>query len=106
MNYVHQKLNEDVQSISGTYTPLKELHIKHNDREVLCVIGAAVVDTACCGSGNFAYATVPGYIVGLKEKTNEDGLPVSRIEPVEEDSKREIAQMIKKTEGIQNINFW
>ena len=106
MDYVHQILNEDIQSISGTYTPLKELYIKHNGREILCIIGNAVVDTACCGSGNFAYATIPGYIVGLKEKTNEAGLPVSRIEPLEEASRREIAQIIKKEEGIQNINFW
>jgi len=105
--YTHQELNTDIQSISGTYTPLKELRLKQNGREVLCVIGQAVVDTACCGSGNFMYATVPGYIEAWKAKTSESGLAVSRVEPIEDEAvRREVAKSLKDTEQVFNINFW
>ncbi len=106
MDYVHQTLNEDIQSISGTYTPTQELRLKHNGQEVLCVIGTAIVDTACCGSGNFIYATVPGFIIDWKYKHNDSGLSVSQVESLDDAAKREIAGFIKSTEGIQNINFW
>ena len=106
MDYVHQTLNEDIQSISGTYTPTKELRLKHNGQEVLCVIGTAIVDTACCGSGNFIYATVPGYIIDWKSKRNDSGLSVSQVESLDQAARREIAGLIKNTESIQNINFW
>ena len=77
MRYVHQELGKELVSISGTYTPLKELRLKHDGSDILCVIGNAVVDTACCGSGSFAYATVTGYIVTWKEGRNESDSPIS-----------------------------
>lgn len=107
MDYVHLELDEDIVSVSGTYTPLKELRLRQNGREVLCVIGSAVVDTACCGSGSFAYATVPGYIEAWRDGTNEAGSPVSRVEPIRyEPAKREVSKTIRETENIWNINFW
>jgi hypothetical protein len=107
MAYVHQKLDEDMQSISGTYTPLRELKLVYNSREALCVIGRAIVDTACCGSGNFMYATVPGFIVEWKGSFNEQGLSVSLVEPVrDEAARREMARSVKENEHIYNIDFW
>jgi hypothetical protein len=107
MDYVHLEVGEDIVSISGTFTPLKELRLKHNGRDVLCVIGQAVVDTACCGSGSFVYATVPGYIDAWKEGTSEGGAPMSRVEPIhDEATRREVAKTIKESENIWNINFW
>ena len=106
MDYVHQKLEQDIQSISGTYTPLKELRLEHNGGDILSVIGSAVVDTACCGSGSFLYATVPGYILAWKERTNESGLSVSKVEPVrDEETRREVSKVLRETENIYNINF-
>ena len=43
MVYVHQELGEDIRSISGAYTPIKELRLDINGRDVLSVIGMAVV---------------------------------------------------------------
>ncbi|UCG82878.1 MAG: hypothetical protein JSW38_11960 [Dehalococcoidia bacterium] len=106
MDYVHQELGQEIQSISGTYTPLKELRLEHNGGDILSVIGSSVVDTACCGSGSFLYATVPGYIVAWKERTNESGLAVSQVEPVrDEATKREISKALRETENIYNVNF-
>jgi hypothetical protein len=107
MEYVHQELGQDIQSISGTYTPMKELRLPEDGRDVLCVIGMAVVDTACCGSGSFVYATVPGYIVSWKDGKGPAGGSVSQVEPITDDAaKREISRVLRETEGIYNVNFW
>ena len=107
-DYVHQKLGEDVQSISGTYTPQKELRLKYNGKDVLCVIGMAVVDTACCGSGSFLYATIPGYVVNWKGSKNESGLAVSQVKPIEDEhARQEVARIVKEAQDIftHNVNF-
>ena len=107
MDYIHQELGQEVQSISGTYTPLKELRLQEDGIEVLCIIGNSVVDTACCGSGSFIYATVPGRILKWKERTNDAGMPVSEIEPVNDVTvRRKVMKELKETEHIQNVNFW
>jgi hypothetical protein len=107
IDYTHQELEQEIRSISGIYTPLKELRLKHNGSDVLCVIGSAVVDTACCGSGSFLYATVPGHIHAWKERVNGSGLPVSAVEPVRDETvKRQVARELKETENIHNVNFW
>lgn len=105
-DYVHQKLGEDIQSISGTYTPQKELRLDYNGKHVLCVIGMAVVDTACCGSGSFRYATIPGYVVTWKGGQNESGLSVSQVESLEEEKARQaVEKILRETENINNFNF-
>jgi hypothetical protein len=108
-DYAHLELGQDIESISGTYTPLKELRLKQNGRDILYVVGTSVVDTACCGSGSFIYAIVPGHVVSWKGKQDESGLSVSEVEPIgDETIKHETAQAIKEAENIEkyNINFW
>ena len=108
-DYAHLELGQDIESISGTYTPQKELRLKQNGRDVLYVVGTSVVDTACCGSGSFIYAIVPGYIVSWKKKQDDAGLSVSEVEPIGDEAvKRDVAQAIKKAENIEkyNVNFW
>jgi hypothetical protein len=105
-DYIHQKLGQDIQSISGTYTPQKELRIEHNGKHVLCVIGMAVVDTACCGSGSFLYATIPGYVVTWKGRQNESGLAVSQVESIgDEKTRHTVEKILRDTENINNFNF-
>ena len=105
-DYVHQKLGEDIQSISGTYTPKKELRLKYNGKEILCVIGTAVVDTACCGAGSLLYAIIPGYVVTWKGRQNESGLAVSQVKPIEDElTKHAVVQILKETGNIYNVNF-
>ena len=108
-DYVHLELGREIESISGTYTPLKESTLKLNGRDILYAVGTAVVDTACCGSGSLVYATVPGYVVNWKGREDESGLSVSQVEPIEDETiKREIAQALKEAESINNhnVNFW
>lgn len=108
-DYVHMELGQENKSISGTYTLVKESTLKHNGRDILYVVGTAIVDTSCCGFGSLLYATVPGYVVKWKVREDEAGLSVSQVEPIEDETiKREIAQALKEAESIENhnVNFW
>ena len=111
--YVHQELNVELQVPSGYYILFKELRLPHNGRDVLCVTGVGVLEcSACTGFSIVAgrggeYALVPGYIVSWKQGENESGLPVSEVEPIEDENTRKaIAAAIRETENIQNIEFW
>ena len=111
--YVHQELNKELPVPSGYYILFKELRLPHNGRDVLCVTGVGVLEcSACTGFSIVAgrggeYALVPGYIVSWKQRQNEAGLPVSEVEPVEDEKTRKaIAAAIRNTENIQNIEFW
>jgi hypothetical protein len=107
MDFVHQEIGEDVHGLAGYYTPHKELRLKQNGREVLAVVGVSKVESACCGGGTCGYAIVPGYIVSWKHKKNDRGMAVSQVEPIaDEATRREVANAIRETECIWNIDFW
>ena len=105
--YTHLKLHEELSSAAGYYTLEKEIRLKYNDREVLYVIGRAVIDSSCCGSGNWGYAIVPGYVLNWQNSRNEAGLPVSQVEPIsDEEARNNIRQIIQTSEFISQIEFW
>ena len=107
MEYVHLEVGKDVTALAGYYTPLKELRLKHDGKEVLCVIGTSAVESSCCGGGVCGYAIVPGYIMNWKDRRNEEGLAVSDVEPIaDKTTQQEIARTIRETEHIQNVSFW
>ncbi|MFC1980713.1 hypothetical protein ACFLVN_00480 [Chloroflexota bacterium] len=80
--YTHLELDEDIKTIAGYYTPIKEVRLKYDSREVLYMLGEAVIESSCCGSGNWTYVLVPGYIVNWQNEKNENGLPVSEVERI------------------------
>lgn len=107
LEYVHQKLGEEVTALAGFYAPLKELRLKHNEREVLSIVGMCSVESSCCGNRSFKYAIVPGYIV--TQKKNKAGQQISEVDSIaDETTRREIAKIIREIEGIlsTNIEFW
>ena len=107
LKYTHQKLEEDVICPHGYYTPLKEVRLKYNNREVLYMVGHAVLESSCCGSAKGKYVTVPGYIVKWQSTKNEDGLPVSEVELISgEEARKNIKQLIREAEAISQIEFW
>lgn len=109
MEYVHQELGKDVNAMAGYYTPMNELRLEHDGKEVLCITGLGVIESSCCGTGGCAYAIVPGYIVNWKFKENEAGLPVSEVESVaDKEARREISAILQEREcvGNQNVEFW
>ena len=105
--YVHQKLGEDIHALAGYYTPLKEVRLKHNGREVLYTVGGCTVESSCCGgTGCLGYATVPGYLVAWKSKRSKEGLPVSEVTPIlDDETRKQVAKIIQDKENVSNIDF-
>ena len=106
--YAHLEVGKDVTARIGYYTPQKEVRLKHNGREVLYVVGQAVVESSCCVSpGDWIYAIVPGYIVSWQNAENEAGQPVSEVEPVSDgETQANIRRAIETAEGASLIGFW
>jgi hypothetical protein len=105
--YTHLELNRDIPAPSGYYTPQKEVRLKHNGREVLYTLSRAVIESSCCGASDFWSAQVPGYIIGWHKEKNREGLSVSLVEPITDESTRDaIHKIIKKKEHISQIEFW
>jgi hypothetical protein len=107
IEYIHDNLGQPVESIAGYYTPMKELRLTHNDREVLCVLGAAAIESSHYRIGSCAYALVPGYIVKWQFKESDSSMPVSEIEPIRDEKARdEISAAINKIDPVTIIDFW
>jgi hypothetical protein len=105
--YTHLELNTDIPAPSGYYTPQKEVRLKYDGREVLYVLSQAVIESSCCGIGDFNSALVPGFVVKWQGETNKEGRPVSEVEPIADEKVRDdIREIIKETEHITRTEFW
>jgi hypothetical protein len=103
--YAHE-LNREVRSISGGYELEREEKFEIHGKEVLYVVGNAVVDSSCCGVGGCRYALVPGYIKRFKARQDEQGLWISEVEPVIDGATRqEITRVLKEKEIVQQVQF-
>lgn len=107
--YAHLELGKDVDiGIAGYYTPEREVRLPYKGREVLYVVGRAVVESSCCGAtGSWTYAIVPGFIVDWQYTQNEKGLPVSEVQPIPDEATRErIRKLVEKKESAVMVGFW
>ncbi len=103
--YTHE-LNREVRSISGGYEFEKEGNLQIDGREVLYVVGNAIVDSSCCGVGGCRYALVPGYVRQFKTRQDEQGLWISEVEPIIDIATRqEITRVLKEKEIVQQVQF-
>lgn len=104
--YTHLTLNEENCSFAGYYEPQKEVRLNYNGREVLYVVGQAVIESSCCGAGGWSYIMVPGYIRRWQKETDNSGLSVSEVEPItDEEARRNISRIIAEREGISQVEF-
>ncbi len=105
--YTHLELDKEQRFLPGYYVPTKEVRMKYDGREVLYVVGQATLDSACCNVGSFAYVIVPGYVVNWQKERNQDGLPVTEVEPVSDNAvQSNLRKIIHDTECISHIEFW
>lgn len=105
-DYAHAELNQEVTAIGGSYVLTKEARLPMKGREFLYLTGHAVFDTSCCGDGGCGYALVPGMIVEWRYRTNEAGLPVSKVEPIRDPALQEkIKRLILETEMVNQVSF-
>lgn len=104
--YVHRELGGSVTAIGGHYVMDKEALMRLDGRSVLYLVGHAVLDTSCCGSGGCGYVQVLGYVEQWKSKTDETGHAITVVTPVHDQRERQrIAERVKKTEMVQQVLF-
>ena len=107
IDYTHLALNDEVECIGGFYCPEKEVKLECDGREVLYVIGQAVIESSCCGGGSWRYAIVPGFILEWQDRVNEAGLPVSELESISDEAvRKDIRKTIQESENIYAVEFW
>jgi hypothetical protein len=104
--FTHPELNREVTAIGGRYFWMKEGRLPFGGREVLYLVGCAVLDTTCCGVGGFGCALVPGFVVEWKSAVSPDGRPVSRVERIrDEATQAEIRRLLRATEPVHQVTF-
>ena len=105
-DFSHPELNVQVTAIGGSYFMLKEDRLSFNGEEVLYLVGTAIFDTTCCGTGGCAYALVPGFIQKWQYKTDANSRPVSRVKPIgQERLRRKVREMIFEKESVHQVDF-
>ncbi len=107
IEYIHDPLDQPIESIAGYYTPLQELRLAYNGREVLCILGYVAVESSHYLTGGGTYALIPGYIVKWKFKENNGGMSISEVEPIRDEEVRQgISAAINEIEPAKIIDFW
>ncbi len=105
--YTHSPLGQEVRAAAGHYLLESEKRVAFQGREVLFATGCMAVDSSCCGTGGCGFAIVPGYVLGWKVRNNENGEPVSEVEPIRDEQTRQaLREIILKSETVQQVNFW
>jgi len=105
--YRHQEPGTEVCFIAGHYTIIEERRIAHRGRDLLIVVGIAVVESTCCGgTQGCRFLNVPGYVVAWKHRRTENGVPVSEVESVEnEQGQADIRQLLDRRFPHSQILF-
>ena len=104
--FVHPLLDREHRAVAGSYAFIKEVRLPIEDREVLYLVGYGVMDTSCCGTGGVGYARVPGTVVKWRYAENENGRPVSEVEPIVDREFRErIRAAIIAAEQVGQVQF-
>ena len=107
MEYTHS-VGELVQFVSGAYAIDFERKLTYADREVLYLLGSTESLCNCCGDcGVIRFISIPGFIKAWQCKTNEAGLPVTEVEPINDPTiRREIKRILEAEHDLNNIEFW
>jgi hypothetical protein len=106
IDFIHPVLNKAVRSISGHYILSQEKRLSYNGREVLYLIGCAVVDASCCGPGGCTYALVPGFVKQWKYRLTAENLSVTQVDPIRNKAdQQELRRVIMEKEPVQQVDF-
>ncbi len=91
--------------IAGYYVLYKEEKLPYKGREVLYLVGKAVIESSCCNTGSWVYVSVPGYIVDW-HASEEDGSAVSDVESISDPVEREeLSKIIETKENLDIVYF-
>jgi hypothetical protein len=104
--YIHQVPGTEVRFISGYYNIVEEKRIPFEGRELLCVVGVAVVGSACCGTGGCRFLNIPGYILSWKSIEGPTGTPISDVEPLTaQEEQQKVKDMLDRLFPYSQIIF-
>ena len=102
----HPRLGQEVTAIGGHYVFGKEIRLPFRGREILYLVGYAVLDSSCCGVSGIAYALVVGFIQQWKFKKNKTKSFISRIEAIGDPAiRKEISRIIRQKEMVHQVSF-
>jgi hypothetical protein len=105
MEYLHD-LGSEIRSIAGEYRLDQEGRLEYRGREVLYVLGHAVFDTTCCGTGGCRFALVPGYLTTYRARQNDRGVWISEVDPIsDQEARDEISGLLKQKDFVQQVQF-
>ena len=105
-DFAHPRLGHEVTAIGGHYVFGKEIRMGFRSREILYLVGYAVLDSTCCGVGGVAYVLVAGFIQDWKFKKNQSDDAISRIELISDPSiQKEVSRIIRQKEMVHQISF-
>jgi hypothetical protein len=104
--YVHKDMGKTVTAIGGHYTMDEERCLPFDGYKVLYLVGHAVVDTSCCGTGGCRYVLVQGVIVDWKGWQDRHGFPVSQVKSVSDPLlRKKISEEIQYKEKVHQVIF-
>ncbi|MBA4397208.1 MAG: hypothetical protein C0394_07490 [Syntrophus sp. (in: bacteria)] len=66
IEYIHRPPGAEVQSICSHHEITEEGRMNHQGRILLYVVGVAVIDRSCCGTGGCRFIHVPGCLNGAR----------------------------------------
>jgi hypothetical protein len=105
--FVHPELGRDVNALAGHYTPLEIRVRPYRGRSVLYLIGNVSLDSYCCGTGNWNYVQIPGFLLREVRPGAEDAPAVSEIETIEnEDDRQAITTAFAREYPGARIEMW
>jgi hypothetical protein len=104
---VHPELGKEVQAPAGYYIPLEESVINYQGRKVISILGSICIDSACCGSGNWNYVQVAGFLLLERFRQDASGLAVSEIESITDENDRQaIRKLLSEKYPSARIEIW
>jgi len=103
--YTHRVAGQ-ARSIAGYYELEREELLSHQGERYLYLLGTGVVETSCCGIGGCYYAMVPGRVLAWHSAVDDDGSPISLLEPVRtEELRAALSREIKGKESVDQVVF-
>ena len=82
-NHVHLSPGEEAQAPGWTYTVLNEEIFLINEKNILVILGEAVIGSACVGAVDIRVLIIPGYIITFHHSIDRIGRAVSIVKPIE-----------------------
>jgi hypothetical protein len=101
--FIHPKIGEEIGSVSGHYSFLREGIITYCGRDLLYLVGYAVADSACCGTGACVFCRVAGFVINRLPGNDA----MSEVDPVTDPmQRREIDEILREKEGCTQVNYF